>query len=218
MKTSRSAVRRGDIGWIILGILLAAAAAYYFFPRATPLPSLEQATLLTDAKPVPEFSLVDHQGRPFDRQSLSGGWNLLFFGYTHCPDVCPTTLQTLASTSKEMRDKVPQAALPRVVFISVDPARDTLAQLAKYVTYFNPAFLGVTGDPAQIEKLASQMGILFARLPEDASGDYLVDHSASVLLVDPDGNLRALFSPPQRAEAMAADIPAIQDYYEAVRR
>ncbi len=117
-----------------------------------------------------------------------------------------------------MRYNLPQDALPRVLFISVDPARDTPEQLTGYVTCFCPDILGVTGAPVQIEALASQAGILFARVPDDASGGYLVAHSASVPLFDPDGSLRALFGPPQHAEAMAADIPAIRRYYEAVSR
>lgn len=220
MNTSRSALSRGDVGWIILGILLAALGAYLFFPQPAPVPApaLKQATLLADAKPVAEFELLDHQGRPFTRQSLHGGWNLLFFGYTHCPDVCPTTLQTLAAAVKKLRDAAPQATLPRVVFVSVDPGRDTVQQLAAYVTYFNPDFLGVTGEPERIERLAAQLGILFARVGDDGSDNYLVDHSASVLLFDPDGDLRAIFSPPHDPGAMAADLSAIFQYYEDSHR
>lgn len=220
MKTSRSPVRRADIGWIILGILLAALASYVFFRFSAPAapPLLTQATLLTDAKAVTEFHLVDHQRQPFDRQRLEGHWSLLFFGYTHCPDVCPTTLQTLASVWKKLRDQSSQATPPQVVFISVDPERDPPEQLGKYVTYFNPSFLGVTGEPEQIEKLAGQLGILFARVSNDGAGNYLVDHSASVLLFDPDGNLRAVFSPPLDPAAMATDIPAIERYYETIKQ
>jgi protein SCO1/2 len=215
MNKRLSPVRRSDIGWIILGFVVA-ALAWFFYQKAYQVlpPELKQATLLPDSKQPPDFSLVDHTGRPFDRASLSGGWNLLFFGYSHCPDVCPTTLQTLAAVDKKLRDKSPQATPPRAVFVSVDPERDTPEHLATYVPYFNPAFLGVTGAPDQIQRLATGFGILYARAGDDGAGNYLVDHSASVLLFDPDGSLRAVFSPPHDADAMAQDIPAIQHYYE----
>ncbi len=153
---------------------------------------------------MPDFTLIDHQGRPFTPGNLRGAWSLLFFGYTNCPDVCPTTLTTLAAMQKGLRAAgfVP---LPQVVFISVDAARDTPAQLARYVPYFDPGFIGVTAaTQAELEAFTSAMHVPVAieRAPD---GGYSVDHSAAIFVVAPDDRLAALLSGPFTAQNLAAD-------------
>ena len=158
------------------------------------------------ARPLPDFTLIDQAGKPFGKERLIGHWTFLFFGYTHCPDVCPNTLATLNQVVRNV-DKEPGAERPQVLFVSVDPQRDSPARLAEYVQYFNAGFIGATGDAHLLEQLAGSLGIAYARRPPSGSdpSDYVVDHGASVLLIGPYASLRAVFSPPLAPRAIAAD-------------
>jgi len=151
------------------------------------------ATVLEPPGQIEEFNLTSHTGSPFTRESLRGRWTFMFFGYTHCPDVCPTTMGTLTQMDKIVHQQAPDVK-SQVVFVSVDPERDTVEKLAQYVPYFDPAYIGVTGSRADINRFTRKLGILHVRAGEDGSEDYLVNHSSSVLLFNPDGELRALFS------------------------
>jgi len=142
---------------------------------------------------------------------LQGVWSFLFFGYTHCPDVCPTTLSVLNSVAQKLGS---DARDVRFVFISVDPERDTPETLARFVSYFNGDFIGVTGEPGAIERLTKQLGVLYMRVASsDNPGSYLMDHTASVFLVDPDGRYHAVFSPPITAEKIVTDFARIRADY-----
>jgi protein SCO1 len=166
-------------------------------------PEVTTATLLSPPRPLPPLALVDQDNRPFDSNRLRGGWSLLFFGFTSCPDACPLTMTALAATNKLLAD-LPAEQRPRVVMISVDPERDTPERLAAYVKAFDPTFVGATGTKAAIEELAQRMGVLAATRPLEG-GSYTVDHTTSVFLVDPDGALRALFSTPHTPKLIAED-------------
>ncbi|MCG6872485.1 MAG: SCO family protein [Gammaproteobacteria bacterium] len=165
-----------------------------------------RATVLPPRPPAP-FALVDHNGTVFDNQRLVGHWTLMFFGYTNCPDVCPTTLQTL----KQVSALLPEAERPQVVFVSVDPGRDTPELLNKYVTYFNPRFLGVTGELQAISDFTRDLGVMFRHdPPKQRGGMYTVDHSAGLLLFNPDGQWRAYFAAPHKAEEIAREFRVIR--------
>jgi len=170
---------------------------------------LAQATVLAPPRPLPPFSLIDQASTPFTPERLKGRWSLLFFGFTRCPDVCPTTLSVLAQTEKALAD-LPAAKHPQVVLVSVDPQRDTPAQLASYVKFFSPTFTGVTGTQDGIDELTHALGVPVAinKLP---NGDYTVDHSAAIFLVDPNGALHALFSSPHVPAVIASDYRRIVD-------
>ena len=170
---------------------------------------LTAGTLLEPPRPLPSFSLVDLASQPFGNDSLRGTWSFLFFGFTNCPDVCPTTLRMLAQTEQSLAD-LPAAQRPRVILVSVDPKRDTPEQLATYVKFFSPAFVGVTGAPEALDTFTRQVGVPVAITPTDGGG-YTVDHSAAVFLIDPTGAMRALFSPPHSPKAIAADYRRIVD-------
>ena len=180
-------------------------------------PQLQRATLLPSAKPLLDFTLVDHTNQAFTRGTLTGQWTFAFFGYTHCPDVCPTAMSMMVQLRHMLETDMTADELPRVVFFSVDPQRDTPQQLASFVPYFHPDFVGVTGDEDQILQLTRQIGILHARAEEGAGDDYLVDHSASIMLFDPDGKFHAVFSMPHDPQLIASDFLAIKRYYEALR-
>jgi len=112
-------------------------------------------TLFPDPKPLAAFAFTDHENREFDLSRLNGKWSFLFFGYTHCPDICPTTLATLARVRENIAKGAAGARDVQFVFISVDPNRDTAGKLGQYVTYFDASFLGVTGNDAQLGNLAA---------------------------------------------------------------
>jgi protein SCO1/2 len=170
------------------------------------------ATRFPAARPMQPFHLQDQDGKPFDNESLTGSWSFLFFGYTHCPDVCPTTLSVLNSVAGKVADVQTPV---HFVFITVDPERDTPEQLAGFVRYFNKGFIGATGTVSQIEQLTGQLGVLHARIenPSDKA-NYLVDHSAGVFLIDPNGDYHAVFTPPLTADAISSDFhQMVRDFH-----
>jgi len=177
------------------------------FKMASPPPVTQVATVFPVAGELPEFSLLDHNGDPVGRDVFQGHWNLVFFGFTHCPDICPLTLQVLTSAKNQLAADG-FTALPRIVLVSVDPERDTPEILAQYVGYFGNDNLGITGDLTELLKLTGGLGIYF----EKAAGDgenYSVNHAAVVLVINPDGQLKALFSAPHEVENFVHDLPII---------
>jgi protein SCO1/2 len=172
-------------------------------------PALAAGTWLDSGRPLPDFALVDQSGRPFGKTGLSGRWNLLFFGFTSCPDICPTTLTTLAGVEKALGD-LPANDRPQVVFVSVDPQRDTPDRVDAYVKFFSPTFRGVTGTADGIAVLAEALHVPYAITPL-ADGTYTVDHSSALFLVGPDASLRAVFSAPHDAMKLAADFRRVVD-------
>lgn len=169
------------------------------------------ATRFPAARDIGAFELVDQQGEPFTNSTLEGVWSFLFFGYTHCPDVCPTTLSVLNSVAQQLGS---DAGDVRFIFISVDPERDTPEHLARFVSYFNGDFVGVTGTPEAIERLTGQLGVLYMRVASEGNpGSYLMDHTAGIFLTDPDGKYHAVFTPPFTAEKIVADFGDIRDDY-----
>lgn len=190
---------------VILGVVATAAgiwSANIILDRQVDLKEL-QATRFPVARQLAPFTLVDHNNEVFNETTLRQRWSFLFFGYTHCPDVCPTTLSVLNSVAQRLQDV---EADIRFVFVSVDPERDTPEKLARFVSYFNKNFIGVTGTEQQIEQFTRELGIMHMRVAaeENATG-YLVDHTASVLLIDPDGRYHAVFSPPLSAGKISDD-------------
>ena len=170
-------------------------------------PTLAKATLLEPARPLPPLSFVDEQGQPFGPERLRGHWSILFFGFTHCPDVCPTTLALLAQVEKQLTD-LPAEQRPQIILMSVDPERDTPEQLARYVKTFSPTFTGVTGEQAAMHEFALKLGVPVA-ITELPNGGYTVDHSAAIFVIDPSGSMRALSSTPHDVSIIASDYRSI---------
>ncbi|HXQ31271.1 MAG TPA: SCO family protein [Steroidobacteraceae bacterium] len=171
-------------------------------------PVTEVASVYADPRPLPEFALVSQDGARFDRARLRGHYTFVLFGYTSCPDACPTTLLELASARRLLEGLAP-GELPAVVLVSVDPARDTPARLAAYVSHFDPAFVGLTGTPAAIETLTRALGVFVQRGPE-RDGNYSVDHTAALFLIDAQARLAAVFPAPHVAKSLAADYRRIR--------
>jgi len=176
---------------------------------------LQSATpLLEQARPLPNFKLFDHRQQIFNETRFAGHWSFVFFGYTHCPDICPLTLSTL---NKAMRAIVANDddTDTQVVFVSVDPKRDNSEQLRRYMQYFNPKFVGISGPEVELTRLTSSIGIAHSKItdPDDVQ-NYLVDHSASIILIDPQARVYAVFTSPHTAEVLAHDFHYLRRYYE----
>ena len=167
-------------------------------------PPMQAAQVYPQPRPLPAFSLTQSDGMPLTAADWQGRYTLLFFGYTRCPDICPTTLATLHRALQALRAKGLGGQV-QVEFISVDPQRDTLPRLAAYVHAFDPQFVGAIGPDAQLQPLTRALGIVYARTP-DGHGGERVDHSDAVVLVDPRGRELAVFLPPLRADAIAHDL------------
>ena len=201
-------VRSKLLSFVILCALSAGGivAAIIWSPK--PPLVLASGTILAPARPLADFSLIDTQGRSFGSANLRGHWSLMFFGYTNCPDYCPATLTTLAALEKQLR-AAKSLAPPQVIFVSVDAKRDTPAQLNQFVPYFDPEFVGLTAasQPA-IEALAKKWGIAVS-IQYAANGDYIVDHSAEIFVIDPAGNLAAILTGPFTVDALQSDFRRI---------
>ncbi len=179
------------------------------------IPKNLDATVLPNPRLLTGFSLLDHNGKTFGPAQLKGQWSFLFFGYTNCPDVCPTTLKVMQSVWKTLPTKMGDLGHPKLYLVSVDPDRDKPEILKKYVQYFNPEFNGVTGKLDELDKLTNQIGILYGYDQKDDDNDleYTVNHSAQLILVDPKGRMRAVISPPHVAKTIAANFQTIRTFY-----
>lgn len=169
-------------------------------PAAAPLQS---GMLLETPRPIVDFALTAGDGKSFDKADLIGRWNVIFVGYTHCPDVCPTTLARLEAVKKSLGA---DAAKVRFVFISIDPERDSPQILDRYTHFFSPDFLSATGPPAQLDRLGASLGFVYAKVAGATPESYLMDHSAELILVDPQAELAGYLTPPFRVERLVDDL------------
>lgn len=170
----------------------------------TPQPKAAfEATDITGADFASGLNLTDHHGKPVSLADFKGKVVVLFFGYTHCPDVCPTTMSDLAQAMKRLGKDADQV---QVLFVTLDPARDTPAVLAKYVPYFDPRFLGLHGSESQIADTARNFKISASKQPPDARGNYSIDHSAGTYVYDKQGKIRLYIHYGAPADSIAHDL------------
>ena len=193
--------------WLLIPAAACAALAGFWLAHQLDreTPTLASGTWLSPPKPLADFALTDESGQPYTRALLTAAPTLVYFGFTHCPDVCPTTLVKLAQLRRE-------AVLPtlRILFVSVDPQRDTPEVLGRYVHAFDPAFRGATGAPEEIARVARNFGVAVNRV-ELPGGDYTMDHSAVLFLVAR-GGIAAVFTPPLEVPALSADLRHIASF------
>jgi len=162
--------------------------------------------LLPQSRSLPDLSLTNQDGQAVAVDQLKDQWSLLFFGYTFCPDICPATLAQL----RQLQGQLPPETLAklRIVLVSVDPQRDTPEQLKKYLEYFDAGFIGLTGEEANIQKLANAVSIPF--IPADTSKEnYTVDHSGNLVIIGPDGTQRGFIRAPINNAKLAAQLPGL---------
>lgn len=147
---------------------------------------------------VSDLPLVDSRGSPTSLREIAKRWTIVFFGFTHCPDVCPTTLSILNLALEDV------AGPPEVVMVTVDPARDTPSKVGDYVRAFNPAFIGLSGNESTIRRVADELGISYQVVASDDAWEYIVEHSGALVVLGPGGTLRGYISPPLQVEKIHA--------------
>ncbi len=192
----------------LLALLLGLWTRHNLQPKSVQ-PTLLTATVFNQPRSISPFQLTDDNGQAFTLENLKGHYSLLFFGFTHCPDLCPTALSTLNQTYKKLASQ-PNLPLPQIVFISVDPEQDTPAVIKTYLSSFNSAFLGATGSKQQLDTLTQEMSVLYARVAQ--AGDaahYTIDHSGTIIIINPQGEFYGVFTLPHDAQKIAADMENI---------
>jgi len=171
------------------------------------------AVLRPQAVPIQPFSLTDQNGQPYTENNLKGKWSFLFFGYTYCPDICPTTLTTLKQINNELKKNSKTASDMQVVFVSIDPERDKPEMLAKYISYFSQEFTAVTGFDKNLIDFSRQFSAAYIKEAASTPGDYLMSHTSSIFLVDPQMRIVASFSPPHQAETIIDQYQKIHELF-----
>lgn len=194
---------------IILVIALATGLGFWLGQRHLDSkgasPDLREALLYPSPRPLPDFQLTRPDGQTLTRADWQGRWNLVFIGFTHCPDICPTTLATL----REVEAAFEPGEAPQVTFVSVDPERDNPEQLATYARFFSERFLAATGDHDALTPFTRSLGMVYMTSALE-DGDYTVDHSATIAIVDPQGRLVGVFRPPHSRNGMVEDLKRLQ--------
>ena len=190
---------------VLLCLALVAMVLGVFVYSVTRTHTLSEAELrdlgvfiLPEPREIAPFELTTADGTAFSLEDLRGHWSFLFFGFTNCPDICPTTLAVMAQAQRQLDSNESFHG----VLVSVDPQRDHGSVLANYVAAFSPTFTGVTGDRQQIAEFARQVNVAFVKVPV-ADGDYTVDHSAQIVIVNPDGQYQGFIKMPHVAETVA---------------
>ena len=177
------------------------------------LPKEIASAYIPKGRPLAGIRLTDHNQQPFTEEHFKGKWSFLFFGFTHCPDVCPTTLLVMKAVWARLPDSAKKAPEPQLLFVSVDPDRDTPELLKSYTTFYHPDFLGVTAEHKFLDILTNQVGALYGYEDGDNEKDYTVNHSAQIILIDPQGHFRAVFSPPLTVDEIVKTFTAIREYH-----
>jgi len=204
---------------VVLVAALAAALAFWAaqhrFAAQAPGPQLQVVRLFEQPRELPAFSLQQSDGTPLVPGELQGHWTLVFLGFTHCPDVCPTTLARLAQAQKSWAS-LPEATRPRLLFVSVDPDRDTPDRVGEYAHAFHKDTLAATADIPALEAFARSLSLVFMKVPAPAGApadQYSVDHSAALAVLDPQARMAGVIQPSGEAgldaQAIAADLIAL---------
>ena len=190
----------------VAGIAGLVTASFFFKPDAPEGIQIASGTLLPAPRAIPEFTLSGTDGKPFTKASLEGKWSVIFVGFTHCPDVCPNTLGLLKTVHKKLQE---QSKPVQITLISVDPERDTPEVLTRYVNYFDPSFVGATGDKTELDKLASAMGFIYMKSPGATPETYTIDHSSALILINPQAQVAGYFTQPLKVDGITTDLGAL---------
>ena len=198
---------------VIFALFLVVMLGTYLLVKPTPPPDELQGVLRPQFKVLQPFDLIDQNNVSFELGNLKHKWSFVFFGYTSCPDVCPMTLRTLDVVQTHLRsaDGVSPEDV-QIIFVSVDPERDTTQKLDTYVSFFDEKFIGATGSKQELDAFTGQFGAGYQLEPETSPGQYLVAHTSAVFLVDPLGRLIATFSQPHYPEVISTQYQQIREY------
>lgn len=190
---------------ILLFSTVGLATWYEFNNYSTPAQNrLRTTTLLSPHKRLPNFSLIDTHNKIFTEEAFLGHWTVLFFGYADCPDICPATLSLLKETWRHL-PKTKSIFKPQVVFASINPMVDNLETLRKFINQFNPDFIGITGDYLEMQKLATALNI-YAKSELNKQGQMIINHSSSLLIINPKAELHAVISSAPQLENLVHDL------------
>jgi len=215
MRTERARLAYASVA--VLAALAAGVALRTWIAKPNlPLPDIG-GFVLPEPRALDGIALVDSDGRPFGATDFAGHWSFLYFGYTYCPDVCPLALIELSSLKELLAKQAPDAAA-EYFLVSVDPHRDTPDRLHEYVAYFDPAFRGLTGEPDRIAAFAQAVGAIYFVPPDQDAESYVVSHTSSITLLDPDGRLHAIFTAPHTPAQLAADFAKVLARYRALTK
>ena len=210
--------QRGIYSKSILYIILAAFAAGFGLWAAQNLfskPQRESATtmqtvrMFPQVRAIPDFALQSADGKLINKATLSKHWTVVFLGFTHCPDICPTTLADLSKVQK-IWETLPSETRPRVLFISVDPERDTPKAIAEYAAFFHKDTLTATAQEPALTEFVQSLALVYAKMPLE-NGDYTMDHSATIVVLNPQGNEVGIIRPPFMPQKIAADLIALSN-------
>lgn len=196
---------------LLAGIIILFAARRSSAPDWASATPEVQAILWPGARDVADFKLLEQRRRVFGKNDLKGHWSLLYFGYLQCPDICPTTLQSLSRMRKMMADAGQAAEIPQMIFVSVDPKNDTPERIAAYLAFFDKALIGLSGDSDQLEHLADSLGIIYAEHVEP-SGVRSMEHTTSVIVVDAQGRGVAALTGSHEPRVMLQQLNALKDF------
>jgi protein SCO1/2 len=203
----------GMLRVLVVGLVVL-VAAMFMMPRA-PSPT-SAATVLTEPRALPDVDLVDAHGSRLDLAAFRGHYTLLYFGFTQCPDVCPLTLKAIADARAKVGERAPQA-VPQVVFVSIDPERDTPAAIAQYLGRFDASFVGATGSAAHLAPLVAALGVTVEK-HHHGDDHYSVTHNDTVYMIGPNAELVAISSGPHDPSTLASDYIKIRQRYRASHR
>lgn len=182
------------------------------------MPAEVERIYIPNGRPVVGLDLVDGDGMPFTEQRLKDKWSFLFFGFTNCPDVCPTTMLVLKSVWNRLPEAAKQSPEPQMIFVSVDPDRDKPELLKAYTEFYHPDFVGITGKHDKLDILTVQVGALYGYEDGDKEGEYTVNHSGQIVLIDPQGHFRGVFSTPHLVDEIVKGFSALRDYHSRVNQ
>ena len=213
--------QRGNTTLLFIGIAIAAILIGFYVQtgsdKANALPEFTKTILLPSAKEITYPDFVDHKGHAFTKENFLGKWSIIFFGFSNCPDICPTTMQTLKQVKHNLEESSAWQNY-QTIMVTVDPETDTSERLNKYVPFFDPEFIGLTADKETTTEFAKQLGILFIKRQIDGANNYEVDHSASIILIDPQGRWAGVISAPHKADTISDDLEKLAKFTGIVKK
>lgn len=204
---------------LALGFVAIVVGMFVYSVTRTPVLTDEQLRsrgvfVLPQPRDIAPFELTTHTGAPFTREDLEDQWSFIFFGFTNCPDICPTSMSVLAQARRQIAETTPGALKDfQGILVSVDPERDTREALAQYVQAFSPSFLGVRGERAATAQFTTQLNVAFAQVP-DGEGGYTVDHTANIVIVNPRGHYVGFAKMPHEVDTIVDTFRTLRERWD----
>lgn len=203
MANAQANAKRNAILFLVGTIAVLAGLLLAMFTGEKQAGAIRAGTVLKHPRALQPFTLTDMNGAPYTLESMKGHWTLLFPGFTFCPDVCPTTLGMLRQVYAQLGDSADDV---QMLFLSVDPQRDTPEKMRQYVQYFDPRFFAATTAEPELQRVAQMLGVAYVKVPGSQDGNYTMDHSAALVLLNPQGQIAAYFTPPHQVDALVHDL------------